>query len=202
MSDRDFAKLQMQRDAPGTHSVVRRRLTQQINAELERRKVGPSPPEMSSGTPEQAGKAAQAKWGSLASAARRHSGIVSAGSEPGVSEVHFPVPVRAAGFLNEMVSAGLRAERDGRTVRVRKPGASPVAPDRPKRVAIDVVSKGNALIVAGEHQARVGRDGNRFYVEDVDSEQILGHSATFKGAAKLAAKKWGFLDLPIELDRE
>ena len=38
MSDREFAKLQMQRDAPGTHSSIKRRLTSQINAEIKRRK--------------------------------------------------------------------------------------------------------------------------------------------------------------------
>jgi hypothetical protein len=43
MSDREFAKLQMQRDEPSTHSVVKRRLTQQINAEIARRK-GTTPP--------------------------------------------------------------------------------------------------------------------------------------------------------------
>jgi hypothetical protein len=73
---------------------------------------------------------------------------------------------------------------------------------KPKRVAVDIVSKGNALIVAGNHQARVGRDGSRFYVEDVDTEEIIGHSSTFKGAGRVAARSWGLDDLPIEMDRE
>lgn len=73
---------------------------------------------------------------------------------------------------------------------------------RPRVVNIDVVSPGNALIVAGNHQARVGRDGGKYYVEDADTEEVIGRVASYKAAARLAAKHWGFADVPIELDKE
>jgi len=65
-----------------------------------------------------------------------------------------------------------------------------------------VTSPGTAVIVAGDRQARVGRDGNRFYVEDADTEEVIGYASTYKGAARVAARKWGFSEVPIELDRE
>lgn len=147
--------------------------------------------------------AARAKWSNLNKAATKHMGMMEAG-EGDVTTVHFPNQARAAGFYDEMISGYLVAKEGRNSVQVRKPGADTVAavPNKPKRIAIDVVSKGSALIVAGNHQARVGRDGNRFYVEDADTEQIIGYASTYRGAAKVAAKDWGLTDVPIELDHE
>ncbi|HVV11591.1 hypothetical protein [Amycolatopsis sp.] len=72
------------------------------------------------------------------------------------------------------------------------------------KILIDVVAAGTAIIIARglDRQARVGRDGNRFYVEDADTEQHLGYARSYRDAGRVAARAWGITDYTIELDKE
>jgi hypothetical protein len=118
MSDADFAKLQLRRDTArsGGRKAAATVLTRQINEEIARRKAGSPPAE----TPEQ--KVAKAQWSSLSAAASKHGGIAGP-PEGGTVTVHFPIPHRAAGFYDQMISAHLSAEFKTGTkiVRVHKP---------------------------------------------------------------------------------
>lgn len=115
MSDADFAKLQADRDA-APRGAQKANLHKRVQNEIARRKAGSPPAE----TPEQ--KVAKAQWSSLSAAASKHGGIAGP-PEGGTVTVHFPIPHRAAGFYDQMISAHLSAEfKTGtKTVRVRKP---------------------------------------------------------------------------------
>jgi hypothetical protein len=129
MSDREFASLQMRRNAPSTSKIEKTRLTKQINAELERRKGSATVPAGWSGrrtdqslTPQEAA-AAHKSWSKLPDVVRQHEGITGRTSG-GVAEIHFSNPFRASGFYDEMVSRHLGAQFTvgDKVVRVRKPG--------------------------------------------------------------------------------
>jgi hypothetical protein len=115
MSDADFAKLQADRDA-APRGAQKANLHKRVQNEIVRRKAGSTPAE----TPEQ--KVARAQWSGLSAAARKHGGMVGP-PEGGTVTVHFPIPHRAAGFYDQMISAHLSAEfKTGtKTVRVHKP---------------------------------------------------------------------------------
>jgi hypothetical protein len=73
-------------------------------------------------------------------------------------------------------------------------------------VYVDVVESGKALIVGGGHQARVGRDGidrgARFYVEDADTEQVIGHVRTYRAAGLLFASHHELADAAVVVEHE
>jgi hypothetical protein len=130
MSDREFAQLQMQRDA-APRGRQKADLTRRVNNEIARRKSSPAPapPKLSSNSDELQGKMAKQTWTNLGKFARDHSGMVESGGGDSV-KVHFPNPARAAGFYGQMRSRGLDAEHGSapgkrsmlsKTVLVRKP---------------------------------------------------------------------------------
>ena len=70
-------------------------------------------------------------------------------------------------------------------------------------VRVDVTGPGQALIACGAHQARVGRCDGRLYIEDIDSEAIIGRAATYRQAGQVYRKHLGLpAETPIEVDHE
>lgn len=73
---------------------------------------------------------------------------------------------------------------------------------QPVTVHVDVIGPGRALIVSGSAQARVGVDGARYYVEDADTEQPIGHARSYRAAGELFARHHGLSSAAIEVQHE
>lgn len=118
MSDREFARLQAQRDA-APRGVLKANLNTRVQNELARRKGAALAP-VAVGSVEH--RVAKQQWAKLSTAATKHGGLVGS-TDNGVTEVMFPVSNRAAGFYDQMVSAHLTAEFHigATTVRVHRP---------------------------------------------------------------------------------
>jgi len=134
MSDSDFAKLQVARDA-APRGAAKANLHKRVQNEIARRKGTSSPgksktsgwipdadPTRRPARDEAEQKAARRQWSNLNAAAQKHGGVVGP-PEGGVVTVHFPLPHRAAGFYDQIVSAHLTGEftTGTKTVRVHKP---------------------------------------------------------------------------------
>ena len=70
------------------------------------------------------------------------------------------------------------------------------------QVKVDIVETGRAIIVAGDHQAYVGRDGGRFYVEDDATGAVLGYVRSYRRAGELARDAWGLSGHTVVVDDE
>jgi len=67
-------------------------------------------------------------------------------------------------------------------------------------VYVDVHAPGSATIVAGSHWAHVGTEGKRrFYIEDEDTEEIIGYASSYKAAALRYARHYGITDPEIKI---
>ena len=67
-------------------------------------------------------------------------------------------------------------------------------------VHVDVHAPGSATIVAGRHWAHVGTEGKRlFYIEDEDTEEIIGYASSYKAAARKYARYYGITDPDIKI---
>jgi len=67
-------------------------------------------------------------------------------------------------------------------------------------VYVDVHAPGSATIVAGSHWAHVGTEGKRrFYIEDEDTEGIIGYASSYKAAALRYARYYGITDPEIKI---
>lgn len=69
-------------------------------------------------------------------------------------------------------------------------------------VYVDVIEPGRAFVVADGHQARVGREGTRFYVEDADTEEVIGYARSYRQAADRLARQFGITDYEVVIDKE
>jgi hypothetical protein len=123
MSDSDFAKLQAARDA-APRGAAKANLHKRVQNEIARRKSGVprAEPTRRPERDEAEQKVAKAQWSNLSATAQKHGGVVGP-PEGGVVTVHFPIPHRAAGFYDQIVSAHLTGEftTGTKTVRVHKP---------------------------------------------------------------------------------
>lgn len=70
-------------------------------------------------------------------------------------------------------------------------------------VYVDVHAPGSATIVAGSHWAHVGTEGpRRLYIEDEDTETVIGYASNYKAAARRYARHHGITDPKIEITYE
>jgi hypothetical protein len=69
---------------------------------------------------------------------------------------------------------------------------------------VDVVDTGRALITTQHANGYVGRDHETgsFYVEDVDTEEIVGHARTYAQAGRVFARHKGIEEPEIEVEHE
>lgn len=71
------------------------------------------------------------------------------------------------------------------------------------RVSVDIVAPGSALVSArGGHSGRVGRDGRRMWIEDADTEEVIGHADSYHAAGEVFARHHGIPDPDVVVVRE
>lgn len=67
---------------------------------------------------------------------------------------------------------------------------------------IDIIERGRALTMIGNHSAFVGRDGGKYYVDDEDTGETIGYVGSYEAAARRFARHLGVRITRIEKDRE
>ena len=70
-------------------------------------------------------------------------------------------------------------------------------------IYVDVHAPGSATIIGGGHQASVGTERPRkFYIEDSDTEELIGYASSYMAAAHTFARHHGIADPQVEIDYE
>ena len=69
-------------------------------------------------------------------------------------------------------------------------------------VLIDVVEPGRAFVRAAGFEGWIGREGRRFYIEDSDTEELIGYASSYTAAARTFARHHGIADPQVEIDYE